>query len=305
MSAQYSISVKDFSVNAGSTSEDGAFLEIEMSYPAEDKIRMAQFNITLPEGITFDEFAFELDKEYFPEYKEGRNMIQPFSVGYNTDTDGSTIVTVTTSKDYYFGKNEGVALKAYILTDANLADGTYTIKVDRGEFYSPSTGTHKGITSESIVTVGDVTAVPYYLVGNMTEWVPNADYQLTKNDAAETEEYMITLNLAADAQFKIAKSDDGVTIADDAWYPGGMKNAYGENGELAEAGNYTVYFRPKGDGGSDWFWSVIYVVTNSTVGIHSINADGTNGDIYNTAGQRVSRTSKGLYIQNGKKVVKK
>ena len=105
MSAQYSISVKDFSVNAGSTSEDGAFLEIEMSYPAEDKIRMAQFNITLPEGITFDEFAFELDKEYFPEYKEGRNMIQPFSVGYNTDTDGSTIVTVTTSKDYYFGKN--------------------------------------------------------------------------------------------------------------------------------------------------------------------------------------------------------
>jgi hypothetical protein len=42
-----------------------------------------------------------------------------------------------------------------------------------------------------------------------------------------------------------------------------------------------------------------------TDAINSINADGTEGDIYNTAGQRVSRTSKGLYIQNGKKVVKK
>jgi hypothetical protein len=42
-----------------------------------------------------------------------------------------------------------------------------------------------------------------------------------------------------------------------------------------------------------------------TVGIRSINADGTNAPVYNTAGQRVSRTNKGLYIQNGKKVVKK
>jgi hypothetical protein len=41
------------------------------------------------------------------------------------------------------------------------------------------------------------------------------------------------------------------------------------------------------------------------VGIRGIIADGTEGDIYNTAGQRVSRTNKGLYIQNGKKVVKK
>lgn len=44
---------------------------------------------------------------------------------------------------------------------------------------------------------------------------------------------------------------------------------------------------------------------NVTVGIRSINADGTNAPVYNTAGQRVSRTNKGLYIQNGKKVVKK
>jgi hypothetical protein len=42
-----------------------------------------------------------------------------------------------------------------------------------------------------------------------------------------------------------------------------------------------------------------------SVGINDIYADGANGDVYNTAGQRVSRTTKGLYIQNGKKVVKK
>jgi len=43
------------------------------------------------------------------------------------------------------------------------------------------------------------------------------------------------------------------------WYPDGMGNAYGENGELSGAGKYTVYFRPNVDGNPDWFYSVMYV----------------------------------------------
>ena len=44
---------------------------------------------------------------------------------------------------------------------------------------------------------------------------------------------------------------------------------------------------------------------NTTVGINAINADGTNEPVFNTAGQRVRHMGKGLFIQNGKKVVKK
>jgi len=43
----------------------------------------------------------------------------------------------------------------------------------------------------------------------------------------------------------------------------------------------------------------------STVGIRGIYAEGEDAPLYNTAGQRVQKAHKGLYIQNGKKVVKK
>jgi hypothetical protein len=44
---------------------------------------------------------------------------------------------------------------------------------------------------------------------------------------------------------------------------------------------------------------------NQTVGIRGIYAEGEDAPLYNTAGQRVQKAHKGLYIQNGKKVVKK
>jgi hypothetical protein len=58
-------------------------------------------------------------------------------------------------------------------------------------------------------------------------------------------------------------------------------------------------------GGPAGIESVNKFTVSNTVGISSINADNQNNPVYNTAGQRVSRTNKGLYIQNGKKVVKK
>jgi hypothetical protein len=48
-----------------------------------------------------------------------------------------------------------------------------------------------------------------------------------------------------------------------------------------------------------------FLITTEGDGINNVTLDGNFGNVYNTAGQRVSRTNKGLYIQNGKKVVKK
>ena len=96
----------------------------------------------------------------------------------------------------------------------------------------------------------------YYVVGNFTGWSTDFAYKMTLNTGCtSTTEYMLTLDLPAGAQFKVVK-DDGQR---QTWYPDGMGNAYGENGELSGAGKYTVYFRPNGDGNQDWFYGVMYV----------------------------------------------
>lgn len=108
-----------------------------------------------------------------------------------------------------------------------------------------------------ITAVGGAWAADYYVVGNFTNWSTNDAYKMTLNtECTSTTEYMLTLDLAADAQFKVVKAEGGVIST---WYPDGMGNNYGENGELSGAGKYTVYFRPNIDGNPDWFYSVMYV----------------------------------------------
>ena len=46
------------------------------------------------------------------------------------------------------------------------------------------------------------------------------------------------------------------------WFPEGSDNNYGGNGEITEAGTYTVYFRPHYDGFEDWFNGCIMVIIN-------------------------------------------
>lgn len=124
---------------------------------------------------------------------------------------------------------------------------TYTITGwDDGNGNSAGTWSRKG-------------AEGYYLVGNMTNWRPAAAYQLTLVEDSNPVEYTVTVDLAADAQFKIAYSADGKSINDSNWHPTGMGNNYGENGELTEAGRYEVLFRPNHDGGDDWFYNCIKI----------------------------------------------
>jgi hypothetical protein len=194
---------------------------------------------------------------------------------------------------------EGYELEAITVKDADENE----ITVTDGKFIMPAKAVTVSATFKKIVD--------YYLTGNMTEWGPKADYKLTLNTEAApgVVEYMITLDLATTDMFKIARSDDGTTIADDAWYPAGMGNSYGENGEITETANYTVYFRPNADGSADWFYDVIYVVKNGpATGINGIDNDGVAGEkdvYYNLQGVRVANPGKGVYIKNGKKVLVK
>ena len=101
-------------------------------------------------------------------------------------------------------------------------------------------------------------AAGYYIVGTKTEWAVDSRFQLSENPTAEGNEYLYEhLILNPDDQFKIVYSSDGEAM--DIWYPDGMGNNYGQNGEIAESGVYDIYFRPDGDGGDDWFYNCIYV----------------------------------------------
>ena len=143
--------------------------------------------------------------------------------------------------------------------------------------------------------------VPYYIVGNMTDWAVNESYRMTRNEAAEGEEYMFTMDLTTTSQFKVVKVD-GENLT---WYPDGMGNNYGENGEITADESYTIYFRPNADGGDDWFYNVIYAVKRTTDIVNTFKAPATSDTIYTLSGQKVEKAVKGLYIINGKKVVVK
>ena len=116
------------------------------------------------------------------------------------------------------------------------------------------------------VTVAPATDAPaemaYYLVGSVNEWTAEDAYKLSKNDAsADIEEYLFN-DLALDTtdEFKVVYSEDGTAMT--KWFPEGSDNNYGGNGEITEAGTYTVYFRPNKDGFEDWFNGCIAVINN-------------------------------------------
>ena len=124
-------------------------------------------------------------------------------------------------------------------------------------------------------------AAPYYLVGTMTEWKPAEAYQFVANPATAGE-YMLETTLTVGDKFKVAKSENGETIADSDWYPGGMGNDYVV--DAAHAGAVTIYFRPDGQGGEGWYEGYFYVSAGE--GFENLFVEGKavkvlhNGQIY-------------------------
>ncbi len=114
--------------------------------------------------------------------------------------------------------------------------------------------------TEIKVTLGGGEVVPptptmnYYVAGSMTNWGPMPAYKLAANPANEGE-YMGEFTFAANDEFKVAYSD-GTTIESTNYFPNGIDNNY----VITEAGDYTVYFRPDGQGGEGWHEGYINAV---------------------------------------------
>lgn len=186
------------------------------------------------------------------------------NVTFTCTNDGDYTGLVSWIWDNTDGFKEIGSGYATITKTLNYAAGT-TIKVACKWAYAGG----MSVTDYIEYTVADVAPTPtegYYIIGTMNEWNINNNYKLTFNEtAATTEYYFPSLALTTTSQFKVVYSADGTEKT--TYYPNGIGNNYGENGEIASDGNYTIFFRPNGDGGDDWFYNVIYVTSMIDAGV--------------------------------------
>ena len=82
---------------------------------------------------------------------------------------------------------------------------------------------------------------------------------MTKIAEGDSVKYLFKdLALTSTDQFKVVSYNWSLPDPVQTWYPDGMGNNYGENGEITADGTYDVYFDPAvaTDG---WFYNCIYV----------------------------------------------
>ena len=174
------------------------------------------------------------------EYADGRAV-------YNADGAVNNCLTYNYTKDENTGIHSGPTVTACIQGDPKFVDAANgDLRIQSG---SPVLGA--GTEGSDLGDPRWIPTMEYYLVGSMTDWKAEPAYKLEKNPKNEAE-YMFALTLYAGDEFKIAKSD-GLSINDEDWFPTGMGNNY----KVAASGEYTVYFRPDGQGGEGWHEGVI------------------------------------------------
>lgn len=137
----------------------------------------------------------------------------------------------------------------------------------------------------------------FYLVGKfggVDAWNIDKNKILTSNPSAEGEYMLENVTLAAGDSLKVVWVEDDEIIT---WYPGGDNYVV----DAKHAGVKTIYFRPDGQGGEDWFAGCIYIAPNEPTAITNVNADAKavkslkngilmiekNGKVYNVIGLQI------------------
>jgi hypothetical protein len=237
------LKVSDFTIDQGGTYD----LAVELDDPASQYI-MTDFWISLPSGVTI---AKDGNGDFLAEKSDRFGQTHSFSI---SEGEGNAYhVLIYSSQNKPLAGNDAWLLKLKLEASENATAGEsqgkiFSQKITDAERnnLTPADATFKVTVQEASVVETD-----YFLVGSMNEWTPSDNYKLTANKES-TGEYMITLDFAAGAEFKIVKGQKEV------WYPEGENN----NCTINDAGNYTVYFRPDYSGGDDWFHKCIYVASN-------------------------------------------
>lgn len=178
------LQVKPFHTTAGVTTNDILSFSFEMNNSSAD-IWAFQFDLLLPEGMTLDNTdgldPFELNEDRCP-FTTDRKGQKTWShtVQYNLLSNGWYRISVFNMKDELrFNGNSGEILRAYFLTDENMAPGVYPIYVKGTVLTITGSTDIKPVESSSYVVIGNsplkTEAIPDLssLTGYIPSWVMN------------------------------------------------------------------------------------------------------------------------------------
>ena len=171
-----------------------------------------------------------------------------------TNISAATVTGIDASYDWTGNEihpEPVVTLNGNVLSSDTDYDVTYSEGCTNvGEYTVTITG--KNDYTGTIVVPFNIKCDVFYLVGTMNNWEINQNYKLVANAEAEGEYYIQAVELSANDRIKV-NSAAGV------WYPDGMDTDYG----IQANGIYDIYFRPDGQGGSDWHEGYFYVAQSA------------------------------------------
>ena len=240
-------------------------------------------------AVTYELDGGSFNGEYIDYYRTYYGLTLPINVsksGYvfkgwydNADFEGDPITAITDSdtgnKTFYAKWNRPITYNV----NGGEIEGEYPTDYAPGVGATlPTTVTKEGYAfggwwdnatfeGDPVTTIGtDATdgktywakwyPIGYHIIGSMTDWKVDEKYLLTKNTAVtDIDEYYIELSIAAGAEFKVVHGNAvyGGEGAKNTWYPDGTDNSY----TVSENGFYRVFFRPDGNGESDWHENVL------------------------------------------------
>lgn len=186
------------------------------------------------------------------------NMSVHYWGGSSTQWPGAPMTSYSGSKVYTFELPKNV--DGIVFSDGNGSNTKQTGNITTG--FADGAIWVIGSASKNNYPVS--AAPTYYLVGTINNWShrPDCAFSIIASDSGKLEYKLSNVQLPAAAELKVHSSDD-------TWYPGG------DNYAVTADGAYDVYFRPNGDGNSDWHENYIYLVNVTPCTVTWKNYDDT------------------------------
>ncbi|MEE3333541.1 MAG: alpha-amylase family glycosyl hydrolase [Ruminococcus sp.] len=182
----------------------------------------------------------------------GSGKFQTVDLTYNNSVTGWKALSTTDSSSHYYAQTYTESQETTDPTESTQA--TTTVEPTTTE--EPTT-TAEPTTTQAPTTTAQQLTDGFYLVGSINgdnSWNPerHLDLKFSVNPANNSEYMLLGANLYAGDRFKVVYVANK-SITD--WYPGGTNNDY----NITTSGRYDIYFRPDGQGGSDWHEGYFYV----------------------------------------------
>ena len=198
-------------------------------YGVEEETTETQAPSTEPESDTYTVYAIN---------NAGWNKVNIHYWGDGeTSWPGANMTAISGTKVYKYDVPKNVT--GIVFTNGASSSTKQTVDITTG-IKNGAVWTVNATTSGTKYTV---TAAPdYYLVGSMNGWAINNSYKFTLSatDSGAVEYKLSNVELDAGDEVKVRSSSD-------AWYP------EGDNYAVTKTDAYDIYFRPNGDGNSDWY----------------------------------------------------